>query len=152
MQRIAWIAALLAMLTTAAAGAAKIYKWSDARGQIHYGELPPVGWPAQMIDIQTPPEPSQSAPGQAAAPASSTNQPIIGQGEHAQRAHSGIPDPQPSAPSCELARQNLQSLQAAPDNRRFREPSGQIVRYTEAQLQAKITATQHYLAQHCTAQ
>ena len=156
MQRIAWIAALLAALAASPTLPAKIYRWSDARGQIHYGELPPIGQPAQALDIQTPPAHPRPATGELApvsgAPASATGQPAAGpRSESGQRAQPISQDPQPPRPSCEIARQNLRSLQAAPGNRRFREPSGHVVRYTEAQLQAKIAATEHYLAQHCPA-
>lgn len=156
MQRIAWIAALLAALAASPAMPAKIYRWSDARGQIHYGELPPIGQPAQALDIQAPPAHARPAAGEPApvseAPTSANGQPTAGpQGESSQRAQPISQDSQPPRPSCEIARQNLRNLQAAPGNRRFREPSGHVVRYTEAQLRAKIAATEHYLAQHCPA-
>jgi hypothetical protein len=157
MRGIAWIAALLAVLTTSAAVAAKIYKWSDAQGQTHYGGLPPIGRPAQALDIQTPPgQPRPAASGlaaTAATPMSANGQAGAGdQSESDRHAQPTSQDTQPPHPSCEVARQNLHYLQGSPSNRRFRDPSGQVVRYTETQLQAKITATEHYLEQHCPAQ
>lgn len=154
MRRIAWIAALLAVLTTSAAVAARIYKWSDAQGQTHYGELPPIGRFAQALDIQTPLGHSRPVGEPVATSAASTSSnsqaSAINQGESDRRAQ---PISQTPQPPCEIARQNLRYLQGSPGNRRFRDPSGQVVRYTEAQLQAKITATKHYLEQqHCPVQ
>lgn len=157
MRGIAWTAALLAALTTSAAVAAGIYKWSDAQGQTHYGERPPIGRSAQILDIQTPPgHPQAVVNGPAATPAtplSPNGQAAAGNpGERDARARATSQDAQSPHPPCAIAQQNLRSLQGSPSNRRFRDPSGQVVRYSEAQLQAKIAATEHYLEQHCPAQ
>jgi hypothetical protein len=48
----------------------KFYKWTDAKGQTHYGEHPPINVPAEVIKPQTghsDPTPAQLADGKAAA-------------------------------------------------------------------------------------
>lgn len=157
MRGIAWTAALLAVLTTSAAVAARIYKWSDIQGQTHYGELPPIGRPAQVLDIQTPPEHPQPVVNEPAitpaTPMSFNGQTAADNpSEREARARPASQDGQSPRPPCAIAQQNLHSLQGSPSNRRFRDPSGQVIRYSEAQLQAKIAATEHYLEQHCSAQ
>ena len=154
MQRIVWIIALLAALTAPVIMAAKIYKWSDPEGHIHYGEFPPAGQPAETIEGRTPrghPPPA----GPATLPeVSSRSNPEEAAGEPGageQRAPPTAQEPERVREHCQKARQNLQNLQIGGSNRRFRNPSGKIVRYTHAQRQAKITATRRYLEQHCTA-
>lgn len=56
-------AGLCALLCAAygAAAAQGVYKWTDERGQVHYGDKPPAGASAQPIDIDpSPPAPAKS--------------------------------------------------------------------------------------------
>lgn len=157
MRRIAWITALLTALTASATVAARIYKWSDAEGQIHYGELPPVGQSAQPIDIQTPPghprpTPSQPAAIPEASMNSSSQEAAAKQGGSDQRTQTVAQEPERLRQQCQVARQNLQFLEAGGSNRRFRDSSGNVVRYTQAQRQTKIAAIKRYLERHCPTQ
>lgn len=154
MQRIAWVLAVLAALTVPAAIAAQIYKWSDAQGQVHYGELPPVGRPAQKLDVNTTSghsQPPASTPAAKPAPTPSKpgNPANTGQGKTGTAAQSNSLDPQQLQQQCRNARQNLQVLKHGPSNRRFREPSGKVVRYTQEQLQAKIAENEQFLKRNC---
>ncbi|MCO6440051.1 MAG: DUF4124 domain-containing protein [Nitrococcus mobilis] len=149
MQRIVWITAALAMLTASTAMAAKIYKWRDSQGHTHYGELPPVGRAAQPLDIQTPPEhtaPSQPTP-RPGTPLSSNSQETAAQPSGSDRRVQ--PNADNRQPSCPAARQNLLYLQAGGSNRRYRDASGKVIRYTQAQREAKIAATKRYLEEYC---
>ncbi|EAR23203.1 DUF4124 domain-containing protein [Nitrococcus mobilis] len=151
MQRIVWITAVLAALTASAAIAAKIYKWRDSQGQTHYSELPPVGRGAQTLDIQTPPEHTPPAPRQ---PTPLPGTPLSSNGQKTTAQPSGSdPRVQPNVHNqqlaCPTARQNLLYLQAGGSNRRFRDASGKVVRYTQAQREAKIAATKRYLEEYC---
>lgn len=151
MQRIVWITAVLAALTASTAMAAKIYKWRDSQGQTHYGEHPPVGRGAQTLDIQTPPEHTPPASRQPALPPGA---PLSSNGQETTDQPSGNdPRVQPNAhnqqPACPAVRQNLLYLQAGGSNRRFRDASGKVVRYTQAQREAKIAATKRYLEEYC---
>lgn len=68
------IAALVLVVLTAAAGfsapanaAAKIYKWTDANGQVHFDSSPPPGQATEKVRIQKgvdapPPAPDAAAP------------------------------------------------------------------------------------------
>lgn len=155
MQRIAWIMALLAALAAPPLMAGKIYKWSDPEGHIHYGEVPPSGRAAQTIESQTPPEPPRARHPATAPPEVSSRSdtektpstPDTGD----RRSPSTAQDAEPLAEQCRNARQNLKNLQIGGSNRRFRDSSGKIVRYTHAERQAKIDATRAYLEQYCAA-
>lgn len=155
MQRIVWIIALLAALTAPASMAAKIYKWSDPDGHVHYGEVPPAGQPAETIESRTPRgHPSAAGPAATLPDVSSRSNPEKTAGEPGaddQQSQPTARQPERVREHCQNARQNLQNLQIGGSNRRFRDSSGKIVRYTQAQRQAKITATKRYLEQHCTA-
>ncbi|MDN5848430.1 MAG: DUF4124 domain-containing protein [Nitrococcus sp.] len=157
MQRIAWITVLLAALTATATAATRVYQWSDRQGQVHYGELPPVGHSAQTIDVQTPtghprPSPNQPAGRPDASVHSSGQEAASKPGESDQHAQTVAQDPQRLREQCQAARHNLQFLQAGGSNRRFRDSTGNVVRYTEEQRQAKIAAAEGYIEQHCPAQ
>ena len=155
MQRIAWIMALLAALAAPALMAGKIYKWSDPDGHVHYGELPPSGRPAQSIESQTPPEPPRARHPATAPPEvssrSDAEKPPNAQEAGDRQSQPTAQDPERLAEQCRNARQNLKNLQIGGSNRRFRDSSGKIVRYTHAERQAKLDATRAYLEQHCAA-
>lgn len=56
-------AGLCALLWAAcgAAAAQGVYKWTDERGQVHYGDKPPAGASAQPVDVApSPPAPAKS--------------------------------------------------------------------------------------------
>lgn len=154
MQRIALIGVLLAALTVSATVGAKIYKWSDDRGQIHYGELPPMGQSAQIIDIQTLSGPTQAVPSSAAS-SPETAQRASGEGiatepERRNRPAQAVAQRREQRRhNCQAARHNLKIFQAGGSSRRFRKPSGEVVRYTQAEQEAKIAAAKRYLEQHC---
>ncbi|MDN5872226.1 MAG: DUF4124 domain-containing protein [Nitrococcus sp.] len=157
MRRIVWITALLAAFNASAAAPSKVYQWSDSQGQVHYGQVPPVGHSAQTIDVQTPrghPRPVSSQP--AATPETSMRpngeDPATKPGESNQHAQAVAQDPRRLREQCQGARHNLQVLQIGGSNRRFRDSSGNIVRFTQAQREAKIAAAERYLEQHCPAQ
>lgn len=64
------IALVLAAALAAAPASAQIYKWTDARGQVHFGDQPPSN--ATQVRGPTPPPASQepaAAPAPATAPA-----------------------------------------------------------------------------------
>jgi Domain of unknown function (DUF4124) len=52
-------------VTTLAAG---VLKWTDANGQVHYGDSPPPGYNTQPVRIDAPPPSRNPAPVQAPAP------------------------------------------------------------------------------------
>lgn len=51
------------LLLPACVLAAAVYKWRDADGNVHYGDQPPPGQPAQSVDIDAaaPPPPDPGA-------------------------------------------------------------------------------------------
>lgn len=154
MQRIAWVLAVLAALSVPAVLASQIYKWRDAQGQVHYSESPPAGVPAEKLNVETTsghsqPPASTPAAKPAPPPAKPGNQADNGKGKTESAAQSSSPDPQQLQQQCRNARQNLQVLKNGPSNRRFREPSGKVVLYTQEQLQEKIAASEQFLERNC---
>ena len=73
MRRVLLFAALVAW---SAMASAVVYKWADADGKIHYGDLPPDGVKAEVVEMltthATPPPPTQAARPAAPSTASAT--------------------------------------------------------------------------------
>src|SRR5512143_4347990 len=57
--RRAGLAIIFWLLATAAQ--AQVYKWTDAAGQVHYGDRPPAQVPTEQIEIIPPPADSTAA-------------------------------------------------------------------------------------------
>jgi len=138
-----WALLLLTLALALPAGAAEIYRWTDEQGQTHYSATPPRGVDAELVNVRagrTPPGDSRAAGGAAAA---------------------ADPEATPQAPArpqrdvaferrqCETARQNLEVMRSGGTNRRFRDPEGNIVRYTEEQLAREIARLESLAAQYC---
>jgi len=47
----------LALLLPVAAHAQAVYKWTDAKGVVHYGDRPPAEAQARQVDVPPPPTP-----------------------------------------------------------------------------------------------
>jgi hypothetical protein len=131
------------LLLCAVAGAqAKVYKWVDVRGHVHYSETPPRD--GRATEIRVAPAPSAR---DAAEPAADTAV------EPAKTDSTGE-TPDDSAKNdafkqnCEIARGNLKVLEN-PAIRRFREEGKEPVYYTDEQRQARIEEAKRMVAAFC---
>ena len=43
---------LIALISTPATAAERVYKWTDAEGNVHFGQQPPTGTGAEALDIK----------------------------------------------------------------------------------------------------
>lgn len=138
---------IAATLMFCAAGVqAKIYKWTDSQGRVHYASQPPAD--AQPSEVRI--SPTSPATGQEGEPDESND---------AEAERTAAEPDEPSADSlsreealrhnCELARQNLNVLED-PSIRRFREDGQEeAIYYTDEQRQARIEQAQAMIERFC---
>ncbi|MDE2089883.1 MAG: DUF4124 domain-containing protein [Gammaproteobacteria bacterium] len=138
----------LAVMALLALGAytraqADIYKWVDTNGLTHYSEEPPSTGKYQVIQSAppAPANPAGAAPAQAqpAKPAAPQPQANAQLSPAAQKQH---------AENCLRAKQTLGILETR-SHILATDASGQQVRLTEEQRQAKITEIKQKLAKYC---
>lgn len=132
---------LVALATTAQA---KVYKWTDAQGKVHYSAHPPAQMKAQEVKVAPPPPSAQAAPAPQVQPAEAKRE--------AQPAPQVATNDQARAEAfrknCEIARQNLTILED-PANRRFSEDGKQSTYYTDEQRAAKIAEARKSIESFC---
>lgn len=127
---------LLALALAATGLQAKVYKWVDDQGQVHYGAQPPAREQAQEMKVRSAPPAPQAAENDPAK-----QPPPEGEDQARQR------DPALEK-NCEMARSNLAVLQD-PANRRFRTEDGAVTYFTDEQRQARIEQARQYLEDFC---
>lgn len=134
------------LLTVALAlpvGAAEIYRWTDGSGQVHFGATPPRGVDAEVVDVRvsrpaTTPAESPGAGTPAGGGDTAGGEPVVPERDLAFERR-----------QCATARENLELLRNGGTNRRFRDPDGNVVRYTEEQLAREIDRLERLEAQYC---
>lgn len=97
------LSCLLATSQGFAANAGKVYKWTDAKGQIHYAQRPPVGKQAELIKPQI----GHSDPVTYATPASAEK---ANAEQTPKKASTTQAVKDFDAERCNLARQNVDAL------------------------------------------
>ena len=138
-----WPAIFMAasLLLAGSAGAAGLYKWTDAQGNVHYTQDPPPQ--GQYQQLTAPPPPSAAAPD-----------------DDLQKARDALtPPPPPTADiaadkkraaefkkNCEIAKQNLAIYTA---HRRIRNAKGEIVTLDDDARKAKIKESQDQINKFC---
>jgi len=142
------VAAVL-MLALSGAVSAKIYKWVDDGGQVHYGQEPPHGIEATPITVHT--APASPGGGSPAAPGKDDNAKGAPESANAkdEGADKGNTPEDVLAENCKIARQNLDVLQKAGPNGRYRQPDGEVMRYQDGQWQARVDQNKQFLEKHC---
>lgn len=138
-------ALMLAVLPTAQA---RIYRWVDASGTVHFGNTPPSGVRYQAVHPQTtsPSKPAVSGGTPAPAPgkAKQGRRPAAGQARTQQLAASV------RRKNCHQARADLKWLQSFQARRALvKGKNGSVHRLTENQRQARIKAARARIAHTC---
>lgn len=147
----AWLMVAAVTATMLAFGApAKIYKWVDDQGQVHYGQQPPIGVDAEPMSVRSAP-PSAGSNDTAPSPSPGREDARQG-GEAAQSSASAAQADDGVAQNCRTARQNLQVLETAGPGGRYRNPDGEVVRYDEAQWQERVERNRKYVQVFCEEQ
>ncbi|AQZ93564.1 hypothetical protein BVH74_01760 [Halopseudomonas phragmitis] len=136
--------AIALSLLCSSAMATQMYRWTDDRGQVQFGQQPPADRAYQRIDIKSPPPPG----GELRTPA-----PPVATDPELERQHN---EDQQAARArqaqrereCAELRDNLQTLLDNPRLRRT-DASGELVRVTEEERQAAIERTRSDLREYC---
>jgi hypothetical protein len=133
----------IVFIALATVAQAKVYKWTDAQGKVHYSANPPTHMKAQEIKVAPPPPSAQTAPqaqvGEPKSEAEST-QPTAATDDKARA--------EAFRKNCEIARQNLTILED-PANRRFSQDGKQSVYYTNEQRAEKIAQANKSIEAYC---
>lgn len=133
-----------ASLLLAAAGAqAQVYKWTDSQGRVHYSAQPPPN--SQATEIHIRPAPSTTHQ-ESQAPESAQTDPTVETDEN------DAMDAARKAAyqrNCEIARQNLTTLED-PSIRRFREEGqAEAVYYTDEERHERIEQARALIERYC---
>lgn len=130
------------LLSATPAQAEKIYRWTDADGQVHFGSQPPreLQNKAEAIEVRTPRlSTPAAAPDTEATPAATTTTEVsLAPGISAEQA----------AAYCQQARQQKETL-AVNFNRRFQMPDGTFRPLTDAERAEQNKTADEIIRQHC---
>jgi hypothetical protein len=137
----------LLLLAAGPAGAA-MYKWTDASGNVSYGQSPPPGVSAEPIHGATAP---RSAPGEAKSPQERLK--ALEKQQEAQKKSQAKEDKKRQQAAdrktnCEHARKNLERLSNM-GNRRVRMPDGSYQRLDDQKKQALIDKNRKAIKDFC---
>lgn len=144
--RLITIFSLLALLVSAPAGAA-MYKWTDADGNIQYGQYPPAGTAAEQI---------RAAPAPKSAPVGKSPQQQVEELDKRQKAQQQLNTEAEAKKrnaenrkiNCATARKNLEQLSYS-GQRLMHLPDGTYKRLDEEQKQALIKKNQDAVKEFC---
>ena len=138
------------LLGSATVIAGKIYKWTDAAGNVHYGSEKPVDAPVEKMTVDT----GKTGVDRGAAALDNLKQEVD---DEAQRVvEEGIPaePPVPSLPTkevkkrCQAARQDLATIQAR-GQLRERDEKGEISYVSDEEKQQRIKAAKQQVREYC---
>lgn len=143
--RLAIIWGILLLCAVTAPTQAKVYKWTDTQGRVHYSANPPRDSGASEVRIA--PAPSSAAGTEATRdePKDEAND----DGAENKQTAEDASRKDALKQNCEIAKQNLKILEN-PAIRRFREEEGkEAVYYTDEQRQAKIAESKKMVEAFC---
>ena len=143
-----------ALIVWSAMASAIVYKWADADGRIHYGDRPPDGVKAEVVELlgthttsapPPPPQPPRVSSGtSSAAPSAAAQGAAARDGTQADQS-----DPAAArAAQCDAARQRLQQLT---DGRHLYKPgpNGEREYLTSAQIDTERADAKNEVDQLC---
>ena len=139
--------ALLALALAAPVAASDIYRWRDDDGNVNYGANPPRGVDAERVDVRA----SRPASGGDREAESSDEEESSGE-EASGDGQEPVEPEQDTAfqeEQCEAVRENLATLESGGTNRRFRNPDGEVVRYSEEELEQEVERLEALLEEQC---
>ena len=135
--------------------AAKIYKWVDENGQIHYSSQKPPGQEVETVKVRK--GPKVAAPEAAEADPVDPNEPVDPQAseetdaeaEAEARAQLARADAANRQRLCEQARQNLAALNNSVRVQRIDEKTGEAVRMTDDQRVSALARANQAIREYC---
>ena len=135
----------VSLLTSHAALAAKsgYYRWTDAEGEVHFSQKPPVGKAYEFIESQT---------GKRSAATESTNDSAMPPPESEQDLSPDakmevLPPKDPAI--CQQAKSNMQSLNAAGARIRATGKNGEVRYLTPEEIEVQKLRAQDAIKVHC---
>jgi hypothetical protein len=138
--------ALALMLATGSAGAT-LYKWTDANGNVQYGEFPPAGSKAERLKAA--PAPASTTPGKSLQQqVEEMEKRQETEKQHKTEAAQKQQDAANRKINCENARSNIQRLNYG-GNRLVHMPDGSYQRLDEKQKQEQIEKNQQAIKEFC---
>lgn len=134
MRKLAWLVAALALC----AQAEDVYKWTDDKGQVHYGEQPPLD--ANTTTLKVPPPGSAPADAPPAA-----DKPKVA----ADKGMDSGKMPTDKAKRCDLEKEQLAVLQKDGPVRYWNDKK-ELVELDPAKRAASITLVQENIKRYCS--
>ena len=137
------------LFSSAAVLAGKIYKWTDAEGNVHYGSEKPADADAEKMKVNT-----EKTGVESGAALDDLKQQVDDQAEKIKE--EGIPEqpPVPSLPMkevkkrCQAAKQDLATIQSR-GQLRERDANGEIRYVSEKEKQQRIKAAKMQIREYC---
>ncbi len=153
MRAFMYLFAVLFLFTSQASFADKIYRWTDAEGQVHFGSQPPqqdnqaeevklrVHKPSSPTDTDT----TNSAAG--SEDKSSKNEVNAEESVNKMTYEPAI-DPEVAARNCRIAKEQKKLL-SENFNRRFQQPDGSVRPLSDAERTARMKQMDDVIKQYC---
>lgn len=139
MSRVFFLLVLLAFSVEA-----QIYKWTDEKGRVQYGEKPPAG--VKATPVRPPAPPAAAKPRAADDPAAQEAEFRRRQLERRQEENRNAREAQARQADCQRARDELSMAQGA---NLFRFEKGERVYLTEAERNSQLLTMRERVARHC---
>jgi hypothetical protein len=144
------ILCMVICLGSANALAGKIYKWTDAEGNVHYGSDKPAGTEAEKMKVDT----SKAGVDRGADALDKLKQEVDDEAERIKE--EGVPEQPPvaSLPTkevkrrCQAARQDLATMQAR-GQLRERDEQGNTRYVSDKEKQQRVKAAQKQIREYC---
>lgn len=142
---ISLFALLLALPSTSDA---KMYKWTDAEGNVQYSAEPPLQGDAE--EIKAPPKIDTGAAQKSLQNLKSQQKKQDEATSKAKEEKSKVDaDAEVRNANCETAKKNLNTYQTAGTTRLYKNSSGEFNRYGEDDLNLKIQASEESIQKYC---
>ena len=136
---------LLALIALPLLAQAKVYRWVDARGQVHYSQTPPADVGAEETSISVVPATPSPAPPAAAAPKPATAPPAPA----APKVDDKV-EREAKAKRCTEARERVSHLEEKTARRLgVTQPDGSLARMTDEEFQERLDKAQVELGKAC---
>ncbi len=141
-------AILLPALIATGQAAAEMYKWVDENGQVHYSQLPPPG--AKAETVKPPPKvDTEQAVDELKAREKGFDERRKAEAKQAETTVKKEEEAAAKQKNCEIAKRNLEGMEAAPQKSFKTDANGNRVRLTEEERQKEIAEMQKIIARDC---
>ncbi|PRB79841.1 DUF4124 domain-containing protein [Pseudomonas sp. MYb185] len=138
--------ALTLSLLSCASMAQQIYQWTDERGTVQYGQLPPADSQYRSLDIKAAPPPGGQLRTPATPPTASAT--TAEEQTATEQRRTARAEAEQRAATCQTLREQLQTLLDNPRLRRTNE-AGEVERIGEDERQELIRTTREGVQEHC---